>query len=399
MIPTHDADIKFACLTNDGTHPLWNKNVEEYASQFGDAGKAWLSGVRCAPRFPQYGDMVCDKHGVATIIQKYEHIAPVHDGDGTLKTPLKLSPDGIKDYKKDVRDFPKVVDAYNVGNNAFAHFIILHLGSDVKKGLFANPLFVTALRSNVTDTFAMMTIISDQYSKGTGRTKVKQLQHFLGVKQGDLSHEAYVEKINEGELATRANYESVANPGFIAISDLAATLYLGGLDPLFFKYKLELVYASNPTGHFPDVASLMADFAVYAREHRDDSLSPLQYSSALVANSLPVLAAVALTLPGSPKCIACSAPITTVDARTQLPHKHCGPCFRDFMSKRKSVNRYDKPGPIVKKPTSAQLLAARAMVASFDALPPTLTPASPGLQQPAVLSRVPTDVIADDFDF
>ena len=85
------------------------KNVEEYASQFGDAGKAWLSGVRCAPRFPQYGDMVCDEHGVATIIQKYEHIAPVHDGDGTLKTPLKLSPDGIKDYKKDVRGFPKVV--------------------------------------------------------------------------------------------------------------------------------------------------------------------------------------------------------------------------------------------------------------------------------------------------
>ena len=74
------------------------KNVEEYASQFGDAGKAWLSGVSCAPRFPQYGDMVCDEHGVATIIQKYEHIAPVHDGDGTLTRPLKLSPDGIKDY-------------------------------------------------------------------------------------------------------------------------------------------------------------------------------------------------------------------------------------------------------------------------------------------------------------
>ena len=73
--------------------------------------------------------------------------------------------------------------------------------------------------------------------------------------------------------------------------------------------------------------------------------------------------------------------------------------LRDFMSKRKSVNRYDKPGPIVKKPTSAQLLAARAMVASFDALPFTLTPASPGLQQQAVLPRVPTDVIADDFDF
>ena len=159
------------------------------------------------------------------------------------------------------------------------------------------------------------------------------------------------------------------------------------------------MYASNPTGHFPDVASLMADFAVYAREHRDDSLSPLQYSSALVANSLPVLAAVALTLPGSPKCIACSAPITTVDARTQLPHKHCVPCFRDFMSTRKSVNGYDKPGPIVKKPTSAQLLAARAMVASFDALPPTKTPASPGLQQQAVLPRVPTDVIADDYAF
>ena len=73
MIPilADDNNKKYACLTNDGTHPSWNKNVEEHASQFGDAGKAWLCGVQWAPRFPQYDDMVCDEHDVNTNIQKY----------------------------------------------------------------------------------------------------------------------------------------------------------------------------------------------------------------------------------------------------------------------------------------------------------------------------------------
>ena len=349
MTTVHNDDVKFAVLV-EGIFTQWYKHLSMYLPKFGVAGKSILNGKKQVPSFPKPDDMLLDEHGVATLIQLYEHTPVEYYMNGAVKKPLAFIKDGEKDFKKAVLKYADIVAAYNVTNNQLTNFILVHLGSDVSKGLHANQLFVDALHKDITDTYDMVDIIKAQYSKGTGRTVVRQLQQFLGAQQGTLSHEAYVEFIKDNEITTRANYESIVHPGFIAISDITAAIYLNGLDPLFFKFKLENTYVSNPTGRFTDAAPLMADYQIYAREHRDDSTSPTQYSSALVAKSVSGVVK---------KCTICSGPVQGLDKKG-LPYTRCLPCSRALWSK----NSHAKPGPIVNKPTAAQLLDIRAMVAA-----------------------------------
>ena len=351
-------DIKFAPLKDDGTFPQWFKHVKTYLSKFGVAGKAILAGTgKQEPLFPKASDMVCNEHGLPTLIQKYEHLPAVLDEAGAEVTALLFINDGMKDFKRAVDKYADLVTAYNVGNNLLSSFILLHLSEDVKKGLMAQSLFTTALhKSPMADTFAMMTMIKDQFSKGTGRTVTSLFSNFLSLKQGTMSHEAFVEAIKDGELTTRANYESPLHPGYIAINDISAGIYLSGVCSTLFKYKLEHLFVNNPTGRFSDVDALMADFQLYAREHRLESTDPTQYSSALVAG-------VKSTGPVVQTCRTCNASVTAINPRTKKVHAYCVPCTRLFNSQRQSVV---KPGPVVAKPTAAQLLAARALVAADD---------------------------------
>ena len=100
---------------------------------------------------------------------------------------------------------------------------------------------------------------------------------------------------------------------------------------------------------------LIADYQIYARQHRDESKPASEYASALVAAKVVK----------SGVCMTCSGPVTMKNSFGKLL-KYCSPCYRDKRSKEDIQSH--RPGPIVKKPSPADLLAARAMVAAADSV-------------------------------
>ena len=361
-------DVKFPVLLDSSVYTQWRKHVKTYLPKFGQAGKALLTGKRDEPVYPTPTDMVLNAAGQPTLIPMYEHEDIVYDGSGTMVSPFKFVGNGLKDFKRAVANFSAVVAAYNVGNVPLSHFLIVHLGADVTRAVYSDPKFVAALSSPITDTFAMLSIIDTLYGKGTGRTVVKQLQHFLNCRQGDLSHEAYVELIKDGVITTTANYEVASIPGYISIDALSCAIYLGGLDSDKFKAKLDATYVANPTGFVTDLHALVADYSLYAREQLSVSATPSQYTSALVASGGGVS-------PRSLKCATCFAPMLPTNVnRFGKPNRYCPPCYRQQQATFNSSN--GKPGPIVKKATAAELLAARALIAAHDTPSPIVLPTS-----------------------
>ena len=120
-----------------------------------------------------------------------------------------------------------------------------------------------------------------------------------------------------------------------------------------------LVHYLNPVGSLTVFDALVADYQIYSREQAHNTL-PSQYSSALVASG---------TGGGSPRrlCVTCSAPLLPTPVNFHgRPFRFCGPCHRAQLSKSKDYA--GKPGPIVKKATPSELLAARALIAANDAV-------------------------------
>jgi hypothetical protein len=360
--------IEFPVLFDDGNHTTWRKDVNYCLSRFSIAGKAVLTGRPLYPRLPRYDDMMLDASGVATSIQKYEHTAPIFNGDGVVTSPWAFTSEGLKDFKRASNLFPSEVAQFNLGNDKLADFIITHLGSDVKKELYSTPTFVVALHKEITDTFAMLDIIRDMYSKGTSRTKIKCFKTFLGISQGDLSHAAYMETVKDQLAITKANFASPGHLGHMDLDLMGVIIYLGGLNMAHFQPKYDAFIAGDASRSLDTInlSDLMLDFNTY---YREKDTSPLNYvaSFTAAADTALAVATVASASPGTTKCVTCSGP-TTIDPRTGKSFSRCLPCSRDFMSKKRAQGAQHKPGPIIAKPTSAQLLHARAMVAAADAV-------------------------------
>ena len=234
-----------------------------------------------------------------------------------------------------------------------ATFLLLHLSPSVKKALHSLPAFKAALLRDVTDTFSMWQIIKDTYCRSTGRAQVLQLKNFLQSTQGTIAHEDYVELIQDGLATTIANYESVEHPGHISIDALACGIYLAGLDKSFFRFILEQTWLENPTGRVTGLPAILAAYQIYARQHRDEMQPASEYASALVAAKIVL----------SGLCLTCSGPVTLKNSYGKFM-KYCPPCYCDKKSMKDL--KLVRPGPIVKKASSAELLAARAMVAAAD---------------------------------
>lgn len=360
--------LEFSALCDDGNYTPWRKEFDQRVSRFNLAGKALLINKKLYPRAPRYTDMILDENGNSTGIQKYEHTAAIYNGEGEVITQWKFTPEGLKDFKRASNAFPLEVAQFSIGNDKLADFIITHLGSDVKKELYAHPLFIAALHAEITDTFAMLQIISDLYSKGTSKTTIRMFQKFLSITQGDLSHAAYMELIKDNLEITRANFESPEFPGKMDLNLMGVIIYLGGLNMTHFQAKYDSFIAANPSSTLDkiDLQTAMLEFNMF---YREKETSPLNYASTFMAEAdakLPAVAAVASTPSGTSKCVTCSGP-TTINPITGKSYSFCLPCNRDRMSKKRGQGA--KPGPLVAKPTPAQLLAARAMVTAADAAP------------------------------
>ena len=343
------AHIKFPVLLGKGDFSIWFQALCLHCVQFGSAGKGILCNINNKPLSPQSTDMLLDADGKSTVYHKFEHKPVVHDGAGTIVSPFEFIGDGLKDYKKAIANFAAVEAAYNVGNDRLAQFLLLHCCSDVQKDLQGNAAFCVAYHQKVSDTFLMLSIMRDLYSKGNAQTGARQLSEFCHLKQGNDSHETYVDNVKRYLATVVAIYGSSTYPGFMSIDQFACAVYINGLDQDALKFKLEQIYNQFPTGQFSNLPSLMDGVQIYSRQYRNETKSSAEYASALVASSVSE---------SSRKCATCLAPIPVY-------HKFCSPCFRDSKSKNQVSA---KPGPIVKKPTAAQQQAARAMVAAPDPL-------------------------------
>lgn len=342
----------FPMLEDNGNFVLWYKILSVHLTDCGIAGKAILNGKADYPVFPTPTDMLKDQNNMDTLIQKFDHTPAVYDGHGAITTPLQFIKDGLKDFKLAVIKFESTVDKFNESNNKVVHLILSHLGTDVKASAFNNPSFSAAVHSKISDTFAMIEILRTMFGKGTGRTVIKQLYSTLTFKQGNLSFPVYSEQLKEKITTMTANHESASHPGFISIDSLASAIFLGGVDPLAFKSKLEAYYVGNPTGTgVVSFADLTSDFQIYAREQTSDQ--PVDYASAMVAATSAIV-----------KCLDCKVPITGV-ALSGRPHTRCKTCFQLFRSRQKES---EKPGPIIVKPTKDVVLGARSLVAKKTAV-------------------------------
>ena len=133
-------DAKFDPLSDSkakggGQYTVWSKNCNSYFPAFGQAGKVLSNGVRNEPSFPRKDDCVKDEHGLDTEIQKYDDNSSLDEfGDPVA---FEFIGDGRKDFKQHVHEYPAVLAAYNIGNNALATFLLLHLSPSVKMAFTA----------------------------------------------------------------------------------------------------------------------------------------------------------------------------------------------------------------------------------------------------------------------
>lgn len=330
-------------LKDNGKFQIFHKQSVEFFNQCGVPGKAINSGVRRDHVFPNMFDKLPDRDGNPSTFDAFEHIP------ASGATDAAFTKEGFSDYKRAVQMHGLNQNAFEKhGNAKITEYLNQYLSTDVKLQLASHQPWLDACNKPVTDNFGKYRILQKMYSQGTGKTKNRELGNWLNTKQNNDSCAKFLDAVKTGEEITRANYESKAFPGHIALADLTGAIVLNGLN-VGFKSFLENYYLDNPTGLVVDLPALLKSAALYAREQIEE-VPPDQYAAALTAILVKY------------KCIDCDAPIEALN-KFGKPFKCCLPCTRNRQSKQ-FASRADKPGPVIPKQSTAAKTSARANVAA-----------------------------------
>jgi hypothetical protein len=184
------------------------------------------------------------------------------------------------------------------------------------------------------------------------------LIQLIQLKQGKLTHEAFLEKFLELTRSVSADFKDSTAPGCMKLSNLYSIVYIAGVDPAFFATKIDSTYSKHPTGMIDDHMALVAEFQSYNQQKTkrvDSEQDSTEPSRALWSGSAPG----GLTI----NCKKCKKK-TTLDSSDDAPF--CRQCELSFQL-RKHGNK-DKLQDTSPKPLLASALSL-ATSATFDASP------------------------------
>ena len=388
--------------TSSSAFTIWLKEFRGQVQKYGIPGDAIYRGVRYMLPVPDpFGALIIN--GAVSAYSAHDFTPDAYDLNApfALTTPRALTSKGLSTFRAAVVRYDADKKSLSDLHGVLSAFMLAQLSNDVLSSLQVDAAFTTAVTD--ADTFTMFSIIVTKYSGGTFSGRLTAMQSYTSAKQGDKSHPTYMEYLRNAESTALSNFPCVCPscnltcvcPGCnvavpsIPVADLTFSIYLQGIDPDKFKFKIEEVL-SNYSSIGPlttikcwNTIQLFDQYNTDKNHSLDTSSS--SYVSALSASEM-VLAAPASTGSGK-KCISCQCVLT-------WSYSRCGPCWRQFSTSNPShpeviaskarfasqrskadangtklsgVSSNSRPGPIVKKPSAAELQAARAMIAMDEA--------------------------------
>ena len=85
-----------------------------------------------------------------------------------------------------------------------------------------------------------------------------------------------------------ANYGSEDSPGYIKLSYVTSSIYLGGINPTTFQFKIETTLNDHPTGRIKNTWEMIDSFQQYNLEKQPLSADTTATSAALLAPTTPL---------------------------------------------------------------------------------------------------------------
>jgi len=254
--------------------PMAKKIIMDYVIGLGTAGEEIMSGK---------------PHGRVAPIKHQPDPREGHEDKVISKYALNadrtgLSQEGLEDYRYDRGLHDKFIDRYEVGRDQALAYIIGRLSpeSSLTMETKSGPEGYEASKTGK-NSLRVWQLIEEAHLSGSSRSRHGNMVALLSLRQtGPLAaHEAFSSAFLRLGILLEHDFGSKVHPSFISIKTLLKTLYVLGVDPVFFARYIDRELEEPD----PDMTllQLMERFQAYAFEKGGEAS---QKSTAYVGQAL-----------------------------------------------------------------------------------------------------------------
>jgi len=177
-------------------------------------------------------------------------------------------------FEKHLAEWYQALKEAIKSDNELLKFLHVTHSAESKLSIEASPLFVKYPADCFTKSLQFWRISKSIHQTGNGAVKLHRTQVAMTqTKQGDMSHEQYMDHCNKGHRNMEADFGEIIDlPGHkldgvpvIRLDYLSSLIYLCGIDKEYFRHQLEKItdlYPDGKIGNFPELLRTMQAYKV-----------------------------------------------------------------------------------------------------------------------------------------
>ena len=326
MISSYPSD-KYLSIVN---FPIWEEYTIAQLPQFPDAGIAILKNIAFILSMPTFDDVLFP----GSVIPKYQF-----NSSGNV-----LTADSQRNFRSDLITYEKAVKDFKIEQAKVCAYLKSSFSEESLLLLKNNADYLTICTDN--DSFNLFKLIKRTHFCSNNFSGMSfQAKDFFSLKQSPgQRYSEFQDIFLRAFKSFKYNFEDKLVPGTLNLNTLVCVLFCQALDPIFFEFTLNSVYAKLKPGELPDLKELMTIFQDFTIQK--DSMNVLEPIEKLSALSLSSTIAISSTNSSAPMCTTCNVVRTTYNSQYKKFNAQCKSCF--LMSKSsKSSTRSDVKNDIV----------------------------------------------------
>ena len=326
MISSYPSD-KYLSIVN---FPIWEEYTIAQLPQFPDAGIAILKNIAFILSMPTFDDVFFP----GSLIPKYQF-----NSSGNV-----LTADSQRNFRSDLITYEKAVKDFKIEQAKVCAYLKSSFSEESLLLLKNNADYLTICTDN--DSFNLFKLIKQTHFCSNNFSGMSfQAKDFFSLKQSPgQRYSEFQDIFLRAFKSFKYNFEDKLVPGTLNLNTLVCVLFCQALDPIFFEFTLNSVYAKLKPGELPDLKELMTIFQDFTIQK--DSMHVLEPIEKLSALSLSSTIAISSTNGSAPTCTTCNVVRTTYNSQYKKFNAQCKSCF--LISKSlKSSTRTDVKNEIV----------------------------------------------------
>ena len=320
----------FHKLDNETTD-LWIEDFKKAMLGFGKYGKAIRDNVKIPMLcYPGVDDCIPLEDGSLSNIRKYE-----------LNKLFALTSKGISDFNRDIMAYKKDIVSNDSEENDIILFHMATLADTLSKGINNNKDYIDAVTKS--DSFEVV-ILSMKYSMSLSNVKnvLKRNNNYFLTKQNGLL-EDFIKELFDRQKCFYRDMEDPANPGYVKITNLTATIFLCGLDQVEYDYPLREIRSKLKDARIDNIDVIVKEIQDFKNSMGDSSKERLDPGSSLAlaapakvsksrlkSDAVPKLAAIPISC--SKICETCKKKFDSKKSRRGKWYIHCMSCNEEYRS-------------------------------------------------------------------